>query len=102
LSSSGSFPASTSQPLHMPVKQAHRTPSYTYISNSHLNPQPCHTYTITTTAPAFTGRCLRMVHTSHDNQWNMWIYKDRNGAESHRNSQSQYRECILLGIHHWG
>jgi mitosis inhibitor protein kinase SWE1 len=59
LPSSGSqFPASTSQPLRTPVKQAHRTPSYTvtHIPNSHLNPQPRHTYTsTTTTAPAFGG-----------------------------------------------
>jgi mitosis inhibitor protein kinase SWE1 len=40
------------------VKQleAHHTPSYVHISNSHLNPQPRHTYlNTTTTAPAFGG-----------------------------------------------
>ena len=51
-SSSSHLPASASQPLHTPVKQVHRTPSYMYMSNSHFNSQPWPAYT-TKSVPAF-------------------------------------------------
>ena len=40
LSSFTPFPSSSSQPLRTPVKQAHRTPSHSYVSAKHLNAQP--------------------------------------------------------------
>jgi mitosis inhibitor protein kinase SWE1 len=39
-SSFAPFPPSSSQPLRTPVKQAHRTPSHSYLSIKHLNAQP--------------------------------------------------------------
>jgi hypothetical protein len=65
-SSSGSqLLSSTCQPLRTPVKQIHRIPSYTYLSNSH------HAYTATTTS-AFGGGTKhkstplgRMVNSQH-------------------------------------